>query len=156
MRPIWSAIIFTNQTAPSGLATIPTGPALAVGKAYSTISPDRAILPIPLPEFSVNHSEPSDPTVIVVMVALAFAAPDPLTNGENGAGQNRKCTGSSDLRSALLIYFGMRYGQSGLLQARSHDLPEKNPTEVAIADKEEGSEPWIWSFLLYSSSPKRE
>ena len=76
----------------------------------------------------------------VVTVAPAFAAPDPPTNGGNGAGQNGQCTGSPDLGSALLMRFGMRYGQSGLPLARSHDLPEKDPSEVAIADKEEGSE----------------
>ena len=71
----------------------------------------------------------------VVTVAPAFAAPDPPTNGGNGAGQNGQFTGSPDPRSGLLINFGMRYGQSGLLHARSHDLLEKNPTEVAIVER---------------------
>jgi hypothetical protein len=64
IRPILSAIISTNHTAPSGLTAMPTGPALAVGNACSTTSPDGVILPSPLPEFSVNHSEPSDPATI--------------------------------------------------------------------------------------------
>src|SRR5262249_38057042 len=48
-----------NHTLPSGPATMPSGPALGVGRGNSVIAPAVVIRPMRLPAFSQNHSAPS-------------------------------------------------------------------------------------------------
>lgn len=71
MRPIRSAIISTNQTAPSGPAAIPNGPAFGVGRGYSKVEPSVEIRPMLLPRCSVNHSAPPAPAAIIAGPASA-------------------------------------------------------------------------------------
>src|SRR5437868_6593774 len=58
------ALVTANQSAPSGAATMPAGPELAVGTANSVTAPAVVTRPT-LPEvFSVNHKAPSGPAVM--------------------------------------------------------------------------------------------
>ena len=66
MRPMRLRWASENHTFPSGPATIPSGPASAVGTGNSVIAPDVAIRPILLPAFSQNHNAPSGAGVMPI------------------------------------------------------------------------------------------
>src|SRR6516164_3600975 len=59
MRPMRLTLPSENQMFPSGPATMPSGPASAVGTGNSVTAPDVVIRPTLLPAFSQNHSVPS-------------------------------------------------------------------------------------------------
>lgn len=63
IRPIRSAFSSVNQSAPSGPAAIPYGPAPAVGTAKEHAFPSVSIRPIRWSRIRVNQSAPSGPTV---------------------------------------------------------------------------------------------
>lgn len=63
MRPILSALISVNHSAPSGPGVIPNGPAPGVGIPKLMTEPSVAILPMRCPWDSVNHKASSGPAV---------------------------------------------------------------------------------------------
>ena len=66
IRPMRSAAVSVNHSAPSGPAAMPNGPQSGVGSANSCTLPSVVIRPMRCARYSVNQSASSGPAAMIV------------------------------------------------------------------------------------------